>query len=104
MKTIFVKPKPKKIGGYAALLRRKMTEKKRSKRVRLFLCIDVKPQKIYKPYYKFFTVYKNETVVNQVSTNDFKPFRPTYLKIKAACRSNSTENLAFSIPAHYRPL
>lgn len=62
-----------------------------------FLSGDLKPQKTYKPYYKFYRVYKNETAVQQVSTNDFKAFCLTYIKIKAACSSNSRENPAFSI-------
>jgi hypothetical protein len=99
MKTMFVNPKPLKKGGYTALLKQKLIEKRRFKSIRLlFSVVDLKPKRKYKPYYKFYTVYKNETAVTQVSTNNFKSFQPVYLKIKAACSSNSKENPAFSIP------
>jgi len=82
----------------AVFLPMKMTETAELNGFAFLSGVDLKPKKIYKPYYKFYTVYKNETAVTQVSTNDFKPFQPACLKIKAACRTNSKKHPAFSNP------
>jgi hypothetical protein len=50
-----------------------------------------------KPYFKFYKVFKNDTSVSEVSTNDVKPFAPSYRKIKSACSLHSAECPAFSI-------
>lgn len=36
--------------------------------------------KYLKPCFKFYRVFKNDTAVTAVSTNDFKPFKPVLLK------------------------
>jgi hypothetical protein len=55
------------------------------------------PENGKKPYFKFYKVFKNDTAVNEVFTNDFKPFRSTYLKIKTACSLHSAIRPAFSL-------
>jgi hypothetical protein len=52
-----------------------------------------------KPYFKFYKVFKNETLVTEVLTNDFKIFQRTYIKIKIACALHSWQRRAFFLPA-----
>lgn len=51
-----------------------------------------------KPYCKFYKVDNNDTVVTEVSVNDFKVFTPDYLKIKTACALHSLACPAFFLP------
>lgn len=54
---------------------------------------------VRKPYNKFYKVFKNETSVTEVLTNDFKTFQATYREIKIACLLNSGQHPAFFLPA-----
>jgi hypothetical protein len=56
-------------------------------------------KKARKPYFKFYKVFKNETLVTEVFSNDFKKFQPAYIKIKIACALHSWQRRAFSLPA-----
>jgi len=58
---------------------------------------SLSPKKVKKPYFKFYKVFKDDTAVKEVFTNDFKSFKSTYLKIKAACRVHSAIRPAFSL-------
>lgn len=54
-------------------------------------------EKEKKPCFKFYKVFKDDTAVKEVFTNDFKSFKSTYLKIKAACGVHSAIRPAFSL-------
>jgi hypothetical protein len=53
---------------------------------------------VRKPYYKFYKVFKNETSVTEIFTNDFKIFRTVYREIKIACVLHSRQHPAFFLP------
>jgi hypothetical protein len=50
------------------------------------------------PYFKFYKVFKNETSVTEVVTNDFKIFQPAYREIKIACVMHTLRHPAFFLP------
>ncbi len=51
-----------------------------------------------KPYFKFYRVFKNETLITEVVTDVFKPFQPTHREIKIACILHSRQHPAFFLP------
>lgn len=57
-----------------------------------------KPKSVRKPWYRFYIVYKNETSVTEVLTNDFKPCQETRQKAKAACACHALLSPAFALP------
>jgi hypothetical protein len=53
---------------------------------------------VKKPYYKFYKVFKNDTSVTEVFTDDFKPVESTRFKIEVALALHSREHPAFHLP------
>ena len=88
MESLIALPDPKKKVGNTALLAIKVANKK-----------NPISKSVKKPYYKFYKVFKNETSVTAVFVNDFKTFKPTFLKIKTACALSSAQHPAFCLPA-----
>jgi hypothetical protein len=97
MKTMLVLPRHPKKTVNTSLLPLDIIEKIEA--IFLYLYQTDVSRATLRPYYKFYKVDKNDTAVTEVSTNDFKPFGPTYLKIKAACNLHSAQCLAFALPA-----
>jgi hypothetical protein len=97
MKTILVLTEPKKSLENIASRPLQMPKKMRSRRMSTINSNKLLPKKIRKPYFKFYKVFKNETSVTGVFTNDFKRFKPTMIKIKAACALHSKEHPALFI-------
>lgn len=56
------------------------------------------PKGIKKPCYKYYKVFKNDTAVKEVFTNNFRIFQPTLQKIKAAIGFDLDTCPAFSLP------
>jgi len=94
MKTTLVLTEPKKSLENVALRALQMPKKKRSRKMSTINSIKLLPKNIRMPYLKFYTVFKDDTSVTEVFTNDFKPFKPTLFKIKAACALHSKEHPA----------
>jgi hypothetical protein len=95
MKTMLALPGFPKKAQNTVLILPKMARKNRRRGASSHLT----PKNVKKPYFKFYKVFKNETSVNEVFTNSFEIFKPTHLKIKAACALNSREHPAFFLPA-----
>ena len=97
MKTTLVLTEPKKSIENVALRPLQMPKKKRSRKMSAVNNIKPLQKNIRKPYLKFYKVFKNETSVTGIFTNDFKSFKPTLIKIKAACSLHSKEHPALFI-------
>ena len=99
MKTSIALTGPSKKVENAPLLSNKIVNKKKQRNISSLHKTNLKLKRVRKSYCKFYKVFKNDTSVTEVFTNDFKTFRPTYQKIKAACALHSREHPAFSLPA-----
>jgi hypothetical protein len=80
------------------LLLRKLAEKMENIGFPFFCSLNLKLSNTKNAYFKFYKVYKNDTVITAVSTNDFKTFKPTLVKIKAACALHLKEHPALFLP------
>jgi hypothetical protein len=98
METIFAFARPLKKTENTELFPLEMNKKEMGGRDDSSLH-QVNLKSVRKPYYKFYRVFKNETSVTEVLTNDFKSFQRTYIKIKIACALHSWQRRAFSLPA-----
>lgn len=56
-----------------------------------------KKKNVRKPFFKFYKVFKNDTVVTEVSANDLRPFGDALLQIKALCCTNNSHCPAFTV-------
>jgi len=97
MKITLVLTELKKSLENVALRPLQMPKKKRGRKIPAINSIKLLPKKIRKPYLKFYKVFKNDTSVTGIFTNDFKPFKPTLVKIKAACALHSKAHPALFI-------
>ncbi len=75
-----------------------MTEKANEDTFLLLYRSSFIPKGIKNSYYKYYKVFKNDTAVKEVFTNDFRIFQPTLQKIKAAIGFSLSIYPAFLLP------
>ena len=91
------------LNGPAEMLQDAMVKVEVEERVKtidsslLYRCNFI-PKGTKKSYFRFHKVVKNDTAVKEVSTNDFKMFQPTLLKIKGAIASHFEAYPTFFLP------